>query len=556
MTADEIKSTLLLTDYLRSNAVELKASGQNFVSNRCPTTEHKKGHLCVTIDSGRQLFHCHDCKIGGDVIRWMALAGGKSDGDVLRELGAGKDTKTQWRPLAASNQAVTEARPVIDKIYQYHDELGGEVFQAIRLNPKSFRQRHKGDDGKWVWNMDGTERVLYRLPEVMSAKMVAICEGEKDADTVTSLGYCGTCNVGGAGKWLDGYTDTLDGKDVLIFGDNDKAGQDHAKLVFDSIAGKAKTVRVIKIPSPFKDVTEYVESFIETKEAIAVIGDLVATSHPFIKGIKLPIYTVSELEAGYKKMVNSMSQNSFSLSKWIPTLGRTIRPLICGELVFIIGDTGTGKTGLLSEIARSARPLPTLFFELELPPELLFERTIAAQTKMTCRQVETAYSSGDSMAETIDLAFRNLFICTESKLTLQELENYIVRSELKIGEKPKLVLLDYIQLVQGEGLNRREKVSDIAEGLKILAKSTRTIIICASQVKRPDAEDSEVGLHSAKETGSIENSCGLLIGAWRDAKDPTLLHLKVLKSTKGGGGTQVQCNFDGERMRITERSNL
>lgn len=453
---------------------------------------------------------------------------------------------------APTTPRVEIEKPVIETIYSYQNQVGTEVYQVVRLKPKSFRQRHMVD-GKWIWSMEGVERVLYHLPEVIKSQTVWAVEGEKDADNLDALGFVATCNVGGAGKWLDAYTEILAGKDVVICGDNDKPGEDHVKTVFDSICGTAKSVKILKLPKSAKDVSDFINSWGSVEKAKGSLQSLMDESYPFVKGHKLPLYTMAELEPGYQRMVLDMASNSFSLGSWLPTLGRKLRPLIPGELVFIIGDTGVGKTGVLSEIARCAKPLPALFFELELPAELLFERSVAAKRNLPCADIEASYRSGDVLGSALDIDFKNLLICTESKLTLHDLENYIVRSELKLGVKPKLVLLDYLQLIGAQGPNRREKVSDVAEGLKILAKSTKTIIICASQVHRPDG-DEEIHLHSAKESGSIENSCGLLLGLWRDKNDPVLFHIKVLKSTKGGGGLVVECLFTPENMRIREKS--
>jgi 5S rRNA maturation endonuclease (ribonuclease M5) len=459
------------------------------------------------------------------------------------------------RPFAvpASNAHATTEKPVIEKIYSYQKHTGQEAYQVVRLKPKSFRQRHQVD-GNWIWSMDGVERFIYHLPEVLKSPIVWIVEGEKDADNLAELGIVATCNVGGAGKWLDAYTETLCDKEVVICGDTDEPGQKHVDLVFESVCGKAKSVRIVKLPKTTKDISDFIASFKSENESKAAIEELFSNAHPFFKGVKLPIYTMGEIEPNYLRLIQSQAQNSFDLGKWLPTLGRYIRPLIPGELVFFIGDTGAGKTGILSAIAKSARPIPTLLFELELPPELLFERSVAAQYRLDCRDVESAYQRGEVIGEGLGVEFRNFFICTQSRLTLADFENYILRSELKMGCKPKLVLIDYLQLVGADGANRRERISDVAEGLKVLAKTTRTIIIAASQVRRPTEDSKEIALHSAKESGSIENSCGLLIGAWRDKDDSTLMHLKVLKSTKGGSGTRVKCNFDGAKMLITERT--
>ena len=472
---------------------------------------------------------------------------------TMKDLFAKEPAKAFVAPIRDSEPFTPTERPVIEKTYTYHDATGKDVYQVVRLKPKSFRQRHLVGD-KWVWAMDGVIRVLYRLPEILKAQTVWIAEGEKDADNLAALGFQSTCNVGGGGKWLDGYSDSLRGKDVVICGDNDKTGAEHVELVFNSIAGTARTVKIVKLPVAVKDVSDFIATFKTKAEATESLVSLAAEALPHIKGIGLPVFTVDEAEEDYRRFARSMNENSFSLSKWLPSF-RHLRPLVPGELVFVIGDTGTGKTGILQQIATAALPLPTLMFEMELPRELMFERFAAMAAKLPCHEIEMAYRSpcNDSLSETLRAKLRNLFICTEARLTLAKIEEYILRSELKIGEKPKVVLIDYIQLISATGPNRREKMSDIAEGLKALAKATRTIIIVSSQVAR-NKENPEPTLHSAKESGSIESSCGLLLGIWRDEKDGGLLNVKILKSTKGGAGLTIPCNFNGALMTITERA--
>ena len=519
---------------------------------KCPAHEDGTASLSVSKASdGKILLKC----FAGCTTESVVAALGLKMRDLFPE-----EPMRQFSPPPTPAVAST-VKPVIDKIYSYRNATGDEVYQALRMIPKSFRQRHNVKD-QWVWSMEGVERVLYNLPEVLKSDTVWNCEGEKDADNLTALGFTATCNVGGAGKWLDAYTSSLEGKHVIICGDQDEPGKKHATLVFDSIAGKAKSVRLLNLPHPHKDVSDYIQSFKSPDDAKMGLEEMASASHPHIKGTKLPLFSVAELEADYKLFVRNLDKNAFQLGKWLPSFNK-IRPLVPGELVFIIGDVGTGKTALLQQIAHAALPMPTLLFELELPKELMFERFASMITKYRSPEVEAAYKQSDDPANTlvdlINQKLHNLFVCVESKLSVLQMEEYINRSELKIGERPRVVLIDYIQLIGGDGLNRREKIANIAEELKILAKSTRTIIIASSQVARPPKDagaDWEPGLHSAKESGSIEASCGLLISAWRDLEDGSLLHLKVLKSTKGGAGLEIPCNFDGARMIITERSPI
>ncbi|MGB8496555.1 MAG: DnaB-like helicase C-terminal domain-containing protein, partial [Pantoea agglomerans] len=199
----------------------------------------------------------------------------------------------------------------------------------------------------------------------------------------------------------------------------------------------------------------------------------------------------------------------------------------------------------------------------ELPRELLFERFVSCKTALTCEEVERTYGSGDELGtKALDHHFKNLFICEDANLTTEKIEKIILKSELKIGSKPKLVIIDYVQLIRSTGEGRYEKASNVAEDLKRIARSTGTVIIVASQRSRPEKQRSdksppriEVGLHDAKESGSLENSSGVVIGAWRDRSDASCVWLRVLKSTKGGAGKTTACNFNGEHMKITERAN-
>lgn len=544
MTAEEIKRKNPLDSFLTTMGVVLRGGGREKTSNRCPSKQHGKEHFCVSVDTEKQVWHCNSCDTGGTVIDWLVIGDGLTIKAAMEKL-AGNDN--------GHAPAFTPAKATIVKNYPYQDETGREAYQVVRLEPKSFRQRH-AVDGKWVWGMEGIQRVLYRLPQVILAQTAWIVEGEKDADSLTELGFVATCNVGGAGKWLDAYTDSLAGKDVILCGDNDEPGRKHVELVFESLSGKVKSAKIINLPTTIKDVSDFIKTFPTPAEATKALKDMADAAPSFVKGIKLPIYSLSQLELKYQRQVRQSSSFHLSLGKWLPSFWQ-LRPLIPGELVLLLGDTGTGKSAMLQNIAAHAC-LATLMFELELPAELMYERFAAIITGHTCQQIEEAYRTSDELlGDQLDKKLGNVFVCTESNLSLDQIEKHILKAELVMGTRPRLVLLDYVQLIGGTG-KRYERTSDAAEGLKVLAKSTQTIIVCASQVSRK--EEMEVTLHSGKDSGALENSAGLVIGAWRDDKDATLLHMHVLKNTKGGGNGQVriECNFDGPTMRITERSKI
>lgn len=525
-----------------------KKTTKDGVMVKCPAHDDHTPSMSVAMGKEGILVKC----FAGCTVEAICGAMGITPRDLFPDRADAKPFRWPKLPTVPKGEPVPVVNE-IEKVYSYADALGHESYQVVRLKPKSFRQRHADGKGGWIWSMENVERVLYRLPEVMKSSQVILVEGERDSDSLVSLGFTATTNVGGAGKWLDGYTESLAGKEVILCGDNDEPGRKHVDMVFDSLAPRAKMVKIVKVPFPSKDVTDFIGTFKTPEEAAREFSSMINAATPHMGGVRMPIYSMAEIEPRYKDQAIGSQAVKLDLGQWLPTF-RKLRPLVPGEVALLIGDTGIGKSAILQNIAITNRSLRTIFFEMELPEELLFERFVALKQEMTCRDVEQAYRRGEELGlEILNTSFPNLCICTEPRQTLESMEGIITRAELKMGAKPNLVLIDYVQLMGGRGGSRYERTSELAEGLKSLAKATKTIIVVASQIARPPEDTNEIGIHNAKDSGSLECSAGLVIGAWRNQTDERALHLKILKATKGGGGIEIVCNFDGAQMLITER---
>jgi putative DNA primase/helicase len=131
---------------------------------------------------------------------------------------------------------------------------GHLLFQVVRLDPKTFRQRRPdpASPGQWLWDLDGVEPVLYRLPEsrqaVEAGQTIYIPEGEKHVDALRALGLAATTNPMGAGTWRDAYSEALRGARVVILPDNDDPGRRHVQQVAQSLQGKAASIKVVQLP--------------------------------------------------------------------------------------------------------------------------------------------------------------------------------------------------------------------------------------------------------------------------------------------------------------------
>ena len=203
--------------------------------------------------------------------------------------------------IKRKNTSTKEPPPQISKTYSYEDEDGKELYQVVRMVPKSFRQRHMNGGGEWTWNMEGVRRVLYHLPEVLAATgKVHLVEGEKDVDNLRATGLVATTSVAGAKSWKVEYADSLKGKNVVLIPDKDKAGYRYSRDAYLSLKDKAVSIAVIILPGDdVKDVSDWLEQGGDYKqlptmeEPIEHLLALVESSHAEDKSDDLPQIVVN-----------------------------------------------------------------------------------------------------------------------------------------------------------------------------------------------------------------------------------------------------------------------
>lgn len=146
-------------------------------------------------------------------------------------------------------------------IYRYVDARGNLLYEVLRVplaqGKKTIRQRQPDESAKggFAWNLDGVERVLYRLPAVLEAvregHTIHVAEGEKCADALLGAvpaGEQATTNPMGAGKWENHYGEMLSGATVVVYADADDAGRAHARMVRENLLEHGCTVTVKEAP--------------------------------------------------------------------------------------------------------------------------------------------------------------------------------------------------------------------------------------------------------------------------------------------------------------------
>jgi hypothetical protein len=93
----------------------------------------------------------------------------ESDSYAHKLVGDCRCGKSHCLPVNANGH-----NPQIVATYDYLDEKGRLLHQTVRYSPKNFKQRRPDGSGGWIWSLDGTPRVLYRLPELLCSSALLV----------------------------------------------------------------------------------------------------------------------------------------------------------------------------------------------------------------------------------------------------------------------------------------------------------------------------------------------------------------------------------------------
>jgi replicative DNA helicase len=301
-----------------------------------------------------------------------------------------------------------------------------------------------------------------------------------------------------------------------------------------------------------------------------------------------------------EKALNSGGLSGFTTG--LESLNAKIGGLHKSDLIIVAGRPGMGKSALGTNIAFAAAQrflrdtedgiqpeksggAPAAMFSLEMSADQLATRILAEQSGISSENLRSGKISKQEFRQLAraagELESLPLYIDDTPGLTIAALRARARR--LKRQKGIGLVIVDYLQLLQGSGRNsndnRVQEISEISRGLKQLAKELNLPVIGLSQLSRAveQREDKRPQLSDLRESGSIEQDADIVLFIYREdyylaSRQPAddhpefaswqeemgrvygLAEILVAKQRHGATG-KVRVKFDSRITKFSDRAD-
>ncbi|MEE0516025.1 MAG: replicative DNA helicase [Emergencia sp.] len=220
------------------------------------------------------------------------------------------------------------------------------------------------------------------------------------------------------------------------------------------------------------------------------------------------------------------------------------------DLVIIAARPAMGKTAFVLNIAQNTAVksgATVLIFSLEMSKAQLGQRLLAMESRVEMQKLKTGNierNDWDRINMALDsLSKTNLHIDDTPGISLLEMKNKCRR--LKAEKGLDLVIIDYLQLMKGEGKasdSRQQEISNLSRYLKLLAREMDCPVLVLSQLSRAaeQRQDHRPILSDLRDSGAIEQDADMVIFLYRDdyynpddSEKPGVCEVNIAKHRSG-----------------------
>ncbi len=339
----------------------------------------------------------------------------------------------------------------------------------------------------------------------------------------------------------------------------------HAAAYAEMVAQKAVRRRLIRASG---DITElgYDESTTTQELLEKAEAELFSVSD---QSLKQDLVSIEQILMDSFDRIEELHKNKGEL-RGVRTGYRDLDNMTAGlqrsDLIVLAARPAMGKTTLVTNLAYNVATIekqPVLFFSLEMSKEQLVDRMLADAANVDSWNIRTGKLTDEDFLKLSEasgeLADAPIFIDDTPGLTVLEMRT---KARRKNHESPLgLIIVDYLQLMQGSGRhdgNRVQEVSEISRGLKLIARELNVPLIALSQLSRTvESRTPPIPqLSDLRESGSIEQDADIVSFIYRPAyyepDNPEVQNITdlIIAKHRNGPVGKVQLYFHPERLRF------
>lgn len=263
---------------------------------------------------------------------------------------------------------------------------------------------------------------------------------------------------------------------------------------------------------------------------------------------KTPVYSVRDSDTLYQKYVREIGSKRIKFG--FPEIDRVTRGMVLGDVVVILARSGVGKSALVQSIQLDIwrrQHIKSIFFSLEMTVTSLYERLASMVMNVGLEEIEGRYIKGET--NTIQEGVKELegiFMVDQAGMSLDQIENTIkARPDISVA------FIDYLGLIKGDGKDRYERASNVAQELKEIAKRNNVVIVVVAQTNRTGGDGTEpIDMNDARDSGVIEEGADTILCMHKDKQNVKYRHIYARKARNGKTGGDSILMFYNDTPRL------
>jgi replicative DNA helicase len=305
----------------------------------------------------------------------------------------------------------------------------------------------------------------------------------------------------------------------------------NASRYADIVRGKALLRAIIDVGSritedAFREPEDVSEALDSAEQLVYGVSNRTLREH---------LAPVSELAPGALEMIQRLYEQEGEVTgveTGFEDLDRLTTGFHNSDLIILAARPAMGKTALsLNAIwhASGEKKMPVAIFSLEMSKEQLVQRLISQTTRIPAQALRSGNVKAEDWPKLVrgvaEVSRAPIWIDDTAGVTLMEIRAKVRRlaSQLNVaGEMPlSLVVVDYLQLMVGQGNraeNRQQEIAEISRGLKVLARDLDVPVLAIAQLSRAveARHDKRPLLSDLRDSGAIEQDADMVMFLYRD----------------------------------------